>query len=166
MAPPPNFRGDNVIINEVVGELSIYAIPGAEPLLEVGQVASAIVVIATAWLLVPKGFTVIQKWKQARTDARVKEATMIAEKVAAAATKEMMDKLMSPNGGKSLYDIGVKLDQVIADNTELKLIQKHTDIRQERLERHLFDVMTPTQRDIAESVGVYSRANQVNHDRG
>ena len=144
----------------------ISVISGTEQIVGWGEVASALVVISTAWLLIPKGYNGMRQWKQKRVDARVAEATMVAEKVVNKAITDMMTKLMSPNGGKSLWDIGVKLDQVIADNNELKIIQKHSDIRQERLERHVFDVMTPTQRDIAESVGVDSRIHHITSDQG
>ena len=127
---------------------------GAQPIIGLGEIASALTAISIlAGVVIFKPWNALAKRRAERKTATEAAFTTIAEHTAKVATDALFDRLSSPNGGKSLYDIAEKLDKVNRSVDRLELKADLTDERTERLERQVFDVMTPVQKTIAAKVG-------------
>lgn len=124
---------------------------GAQPIIGLGEIASALTAISIlAGVVIFKPWNALAKRRADRKAATEAAFTAIAEHTAKVACDALFDRLSSPNGGKSLYDIAKKLDGT-AKLVERVAMREELDAeRTERLERQVFDVITPKQQKIAD----------------
>lgn len=141
-------------------------LPGVDFAQDLGTWGTAVLVVVAVVLLAPKARKAARD-RRARNDEQLRDAMrQIAETTATHAVQELTDRLFAPNGGKSLYDISQRVelvrDEIKEVRGELGVVGntvEMNDKRTERLERQVFEVMTPEQADIAAILHVDRRSD-------
>jgi len=132
-------------------------IPGTEIASDVGIIAAAILAFVSAVWLVPRAISSLHRRSQAKKEERQAEMTRIAEHTASMSVRSLLDTLMTPNGGKSLYDISQRLELGLEAIHHLTTRFEDLDKRAVRLENEMDSILIPKQQAIMHSMGIDRR---------
>lgn len=132
-------------------------IPGTEIASDVGIIAAAILAFVSAVWLVPRAISSLHRRSQAKKAERQAEMTRIAEHTASMSVQSLLDTLMTPNGGKSLYDISQRLELGLEAIHHLTTRFEDLDKRAVRLENEMDSILIPKQQAIMHSMGIDRR---------
>jgi hypothetical protein len=132
-------------------------LPGTGVAGDIGIFAAAIVSVSAVLLLIPRLIKAFKDARERRHDKTIEQIAVVSQGAATTAVQTLSDKLFSPNGGRSLYDIARRVEELHSAVEDVHSQGSAMKERVDRLEHQVDDVLIPNQTAIAHKLGATNR---------